>query len=356
MKEATKEEEEEEEGLVVAAMISWMIPSLKNGLTWRPSSCLARKESSRAVVVREGPRQAALALKAFREEEVAAAAAAAVACLEEGGATSRHPETHPEDAMRIGNPFSEQQRRGGDSSSGRSGYNGYGGSSGGGGGDDGAAPPPRDDPLAVIQWSLRKAHRRLAPLPGKLAKMREWWDSVGTCGDLNKKQQIVGAELFDRAELHLAKMLSEATELMDAIRQHQQRQDAGNEGKKGKGKQKEKGHWYSKLGSRKNKKTNEKGSTGSKKKKTDKWANAAAQLGRDSEAVLNELVALDMCAAHDDLDEFFAALGDIKSGAGSDNREGTADDDDDSEEDESSADENSEDESSGESSSSSSTD
>ncbi|KAK6851388.1 protein DnaJ-related SCJ1 [Apiospora arundinis] len=254
-------------------------------------------------------------------------------------------------------PFSEQQGRGGDSSSGRSGYNGYGGSrGGGGGGDDDAAPPSRDDPLAVIQWSLRNAHRRLAPLPGKLAKMREWWDSVGACGDLNRKQQIVGAELFDRAELHLAKMLSEATELMDAIRQHQQRQDTGNEGKKGKGKQKEKGHWYSKLGSRKNKKTNEKGSPGSKKKKTDKWANAAAQLGRDSEAVLNELVALDMCAAHDDLDEFFAALGDIKSGAGSDNRQGTADDDDESEEEESSEDENSEDESSEESGSSSSTD
>ncbi|KAK7957283.1 putative mitochondrial protein import protein MAS5 [Apiospora aurea] len=178
----------------------------------------------------------------------------------------------------------------------RSGY-------GEGGGDEGEPAPPREDELAVIQWSLRRAHRRLAPLPGKLFNMRRWWDKVDECGDLSPKQRLLGRDRFDRAEMHLAKMLSHATEQIESVRNHQDKKEK----KKSSG-----GNWYSKMSG----KSKSKGK-GEKKQQLDKWAMTAMQLGRDSEAVLNEVIALEQCAKHDDLNEFLAALGDIKSGDGS---------------------------------------
>ncbi|KAK8050914.1 hypothetical protein PG993_002299 [Apiospora rasikravindrae] len=196
-------------------------------------------------------------------------------------------------------------------------FSGRGGSSSGktpyssgfgeGGGDEGEAAPPREDKLGVIQWSLRRAHRRLAPLPGKLYNMRRWWDKVDECGDLTPKQRALGRERFDRAEVHLAKMLSQATEQMEAVRNRQEKSKDKKEKKKN-------SKWYDNLGKKKSK--GEKQST-TTEKKIDKWTMTAMQLGRDSEAVLNEVVALEQCAKQDDLDEFLAALGDIKSGGGS---------------------------------------
>ncbi|KAK8127221.1 hypothetical protein PG984_008329 [Apiospora sp. TS-2023a] len=56
------------------------------------------------------------------------------------------------------------------------------------------------------------------------------------------------------------------------------------------------------------------------KKQVDKWSNAALSLGRKSEAVLSEVIALEVCAMNDDLKEFLAALGHIKSGGDNSHR------------------------------------
>ncbi|KAK8079445.1 putative mitochondrial protein import protein MAS5 [Apiospora hydei] len=225
-------------------------------------------------------------------------------------------------------PFSG---RGGSSSSRGPGRDQYSSGYGKGGSDEGEPAPPREDKLAVIQWSLRRAHRRLAPLPGKLFNMRRWWDKVDECGDLSPKQRVLGRERFDRAELHLAKMLSQATEQMESVRNHQD--------KKEKKKKSSSSNRYSKMSGK------SEGKGKGKKKQLDKWAMPAMQLGRDSEAVLNEVIALEQCAKHDDLNEFLAALSDIKSGGGSGKKQGQEDGS--SEEDESSSGEESSDAGSG---------
>ncbi|KAK7981367.1 hypothetical protein PG988_003605 [Apiospora saccharicola] len=206
----------------------------------------------------------------------------------------------------------------------------YGGR-GGGDQDDGPAPS-RDDPLGVVQWSLRRAHHRLAPLPGKLANMRKWWDKAGECGSIPSKQQAVGAQRFDQAELHLAKMLSQVTTQMYAVRRHQQQQDSDPDGRKkkkkskGKGKEKERSsRWYdmdssSSSSKNKEKKKHNKKPSAPSKKQIDKWSKAAVSLGRKSEAVLSEVIALEVCAMNDDLKEFLAALGHIKSGGDNSHR------------------------------------
>lgn len=235
-------------------------------------------------------------------------------------------------------PFS-----GGSSSSRGQNRNPY--NSGSGDNDDGPAPS-REDPMGVVQWSLRRAHGRLAPLPGKLANMRKWWDKVGECGDLTSKQRAIGGQRFDQAEVHLAKMLSQVTGQMEAVRKHQQQDSASDnkkkKPKKGKGKEKE-SRWYNKMGSsssKKNEKKKKKKKQGApSKKQVDKLSAAAVRLGRSSEAVLNEIIALEVCAMNDNLDEFLAALGDIKSGGGNSHR--TQQDDESSEDDESSSDEES---------------
>ncbi|KAK8091411.1 uncharacterized protein PG998_015226 [Apiospora kogelbergensis] len=175
----------------------------------------------------------------------------------------------------------------------RNSYRGYGGDY-----DNGASSsiPSRDDPAGVMQWSLRKAHGRLAPLPGKLAKMRDWWNRVGACGELSARQRGLGDERFDRAELHLAKVLSRVTEAMDAVRKHQQQQDRRPDA-----------NWYSKGSGSHDQKT-----------KMDKWTRTAMQLGRDSEALMGELVSLEISAAHDDVVGFLTALGEIGLSGGSD--------------------------------------
>ncbi|KAK7928315.1 hypothetical protein PG985_005313 [Apiospora marii] len=165
--------------------------------------------------------------------------------------------------------------------------------------DDGPAPS-RDDPLGVVQWSLRKAHQRLAPLPGKLANMRKWWDKVGECGVLTSEQRAMGRQRFDRAEVHLAKMLSQVTSQMEAIRrQQQQQQDSDGEkkkNKKSKGKDKEnESSWWDKMGSSsKHKESKKKQKQGAPlKKQINKWTAAAMRLGHDSAAVMNEVMALE---------------------------------------------------------------
>ncbi|KAK8091297.1 DnaJ-domain-containing protein [Apiospora phragmitis] len=246
----------------------------------------------------------------------------------------------------------------------------YGGSSYGGddNNDSADAPPSRNDPLAVVQWSLRRAHNRLAPLPGKLANMRRWWDVVGASGDLAPKQRALGSQRFDRAEVHLVKMLSRAMGLMEKVSKHQQQQqesdeDEDDDKKKDK---KKKTKWYNMMGSSSKKQDKKKKKQGAPmKKQVDKWGVAAMQLGRDSEAVLDEVIALEMCAKQDDLDEFLAALGSIKSGGDSSEKKQHVKDDSSSEDEESSSEdeesssddeESSSEESSSSSSSSSSSD
>lgn len=214
---------------------------------------------------------------------------------------------------RYGQPFPGQ------SSSGSRGQSQHGGN------EDGPAPS-RDDPLAVIQWSLRRAHERLAPLPGKLAHMRKWWVTVGECGDLTSEQRSMGRQRFNGAELHLAQMLTQVTSQMEAIRRQQQTQDAdGNEKKKkkskGNGKENE-SSWYAKMGSSSRQKGNEKNQKQGAPSKTqiDKWTAAAIRLGHDSEALMNEVIALEVRAVDDDLNEFLVTLGNIKSGGGDSHR------------------------------------
>ncbi|KAK8127220.1 hypothetical protein PG984_008328 [Apiospora sp. TS-2023a] len=124
------------------------------------------------------------------------------------GSGSRSSGMPPRDWGNFPSPGGDWEQFSGSGSSRGQTRNQYGSYGGSGGGDQDNGPAPsRDDPLGVVQWSLRRAHQRLAPLPGKLANMRKWWDKAGECGSIPSKQLAKGAERFDQAELHLAKML-----------------------------------------------------------------------------------------------------------------------------------------------------